>query len=206
MNFVQKYLLPKEIDFNSALKKQAEASQHTVQDLVHYCLEHDLNILKALIDDEHNSRVLKHKNMHELLDVFITPYDKESIYRMVNQLDWIALSIKHLAIDLLAYKVNCPDSYQPIFTTLNDMAKNLVQAIVVLPQKDLAKILQYIEKINDNYDETTRQCALASVRHLNKDEVKVYLAHKEILNQFKEVAKRLHVAANTLEDMAMKIV
>ncbi len=206
MNVIHKYLLPKEIDFNLALKKQADASRDSVLDLANYCMKNDRKALKAIIDDEHNSRALKSKNMNELLNVFITPYDKESIYRMIIQLDWIALSVKHLAIEIIAFQIKCPDYYKGIFTILIEMVEALVKAFTYLPQKQLGKILLNIESIHDNYDETTRKCALATVRHLEEDDVKVFLAHKEILNQLKEVSKRIHVSANTLEDMAMKIV
>jgi len=206
MGIIQKYLLPKEIDFNSALKRQVNASKNSVLDLCKYCQNKDLESLKSIVDDEHSSRALKSKNMHELLDVFITPYDKESIYRIITQLDWIALSVKHLVIDLLAYRITCPDYYQPIFTTLSEMVESLDKAFTYLPQKQLGKILSNIETIHDKYDETTKECAFAALRHLENDEVKVYLAHKEILNQLKDVSKRIHISANTLEDMTMKIV
>jgi hypothetical protein len=206
MGIIQKYLLPKEIDFDSALEKQVNASKNSVLDLCKYCQYGDLEALKAIVDDEHSSRRLKSKNMHELLDVFITPYDKEAIYRIITQLDWIALSVKHLVIDLLAYKVTCPSYYQPIFTVLSEMVESLDKAFTYLPKKQLGKILKNIEIIHDKYDETTKKCALAALRHLENDEIKVYLAHKEILNQLKEVSRRIHISANTLEDMAMKII
>ena len=206
MGIIQKYLLPKEIDFDSALKEQVNASRNCVLDLCLYCQKNDRNALKAILEDEHQSRSLKRKNMHELLDVFITPYDKESIYRIITQLDWIALSVKHLVIELLSYKVTCPDHYHNIFKTLAEMVEALDEAFNYLPQKQLGNILTNIEIIHDNYDNTTKYCALAAVKHLNEDETKVYLAHKEILNQLKEVSKRIHTSANTLEDMAMKII
>ncbi|MGV6859573.1 MAG: DUF47 domain-containing protein [bacterium] len=206
MGLLQKYILPKEVDFDSALAQQAEACRQTVGDLARYCLKQDFKALEQLVDDEQLSRKLKHKNMHELLDVFITPYDKESIYRMITQLDWVALSVKHLAIEILAYEVECPDYYQGIFDVLTDMAEKLSDAFTFLPEKKLGKILINIESIHDSYDETTRACAVAAKRHLENDDIKVYLANKEILNQLKEVAKRLHISANTLEDMAIKIV
>lgn len=206
MGIIQKYLLPKEVDFNSALQKQVDASRNSVLDLCLYCQNNDRQALKAIIEDEHQSRALKSKNMHELLDVFITPYDKESIYRIITQLDWIALSVKHLVIELLSYKITCPHFYDTIFKTLAEMAEALDKTFIYLPQKQLGKILTNIESIHDNYDKTTKYCALAALRHLEKDDIKVYLAHKEILNQLKEVSKRIHVSANTLEDMAMKIV
>ncbi len=206
MGIIQKYLLPKEIDFNRALKKQVNASRNCVHALCLFCQKNDRNALKAILENEHQSRALKRKNMDELLDVFITPYDKESIYRIITQLDWIALSVKHLAIELLSYKVTCPDYYENIFKTLTEMVDALDEAFDYLPQKKLGKILTNIETIHDNYDETTRYCALAAVKHLNEDEAKVYFAHKEILNQLKEVSKRIYISANTLEDMAMKII
>jgi len=206
MGIIQKYLLPKEIDFNSALKEQVNASRNCVLDLCLFCQKNDRNALKAILEDEHQSRALKRKNMHELLDVFITPYDKESIYRIITQLDWIALSVKHLAIELLSYEVTCPDHYDNIFKTLAEMAEALDKAFNYLPHKQLDKILANIEIIHDNYDKTTKYCALAAVKHLHEDETKVFLAHKEILNQLKEVSKRIHTSANTLEDMAMKII
>jgi len=70
----------------------------------------------------------------------------------------------------------------------------------------LEKILSLIESIHDNYDETRKHCAKAAVRHLAEDDIKLYLAHKEILDQLKEVSRRIRISANTLEDMAMKIV
>ena len=206
MGIIQKYLLPKEVDFNSALKKQVNASRDCVLDLCLFCQKDDRNALKAILEDEHQSRELKKQNMHELLDVFITPYDKESIYRIITQLDWIALSVKHLAIELLAYKVTCPDHYENIFNTLAEMVEALDEAFDYLPKKELDNILINIETIHDNYDETTKYCALAAVKHLDEDEIKIYLAQKEILNQLKEVSRRIHISANTLEDMAMKIV
>ena len=205
MGFIQKYILPREIDFDRALGEQAIASGNTVRDLCRFCQQNNFKALEALIDDENQSRNLKRKNMRELLNVFITPYDKESIYRMITELDWIALSVKHLAIDILAYKVKCPDYYAPIFGMLTQMSSDLTEALQFLPKKQLGKILVNIEAIHDNYDETSRACALAATRHLKNDEVKVYLAQREILNQLKEVAKRIHISANTLEDMAMKI-
>ena len=144
--------------------------------------------------------------MHELLDVFITPYDQESIYRIIDQLDWMALSVKHLATDLLIYKVTLPENYAPIFTLLKQMANALAEGFIFLKQKNLNEIVRTVNDIYGHYDKTVEQCALTAARHLEQDEIKTYLAYREILNQLKEVAKRIHISANSLEDMAIKII
>ncbi len=206
MGLIQKYILPKEVDFNTAMQQQVNTSRDTVHDLYLYCLENDLKALKKITEDERKCRTLKNQNMHELLDVFITPYDREAIYRIIDQVDWVSLSVKHLVTDLAIYKVKCPESYRPIFTALSQMADALAEGFVFLANKNLNEIVRTVNEIYVNYDNTVEQCAVAAANHLENDEIKVYLAHREILFQLKEVAKRIHVSANTLEDMAIKIV
>ena len=206
MSFIEKYLLPKEIDFNNALMKQAELSKYSIVDLINFCLENNEKARESILADEHDSRLLKNRNMRDLLGVFITPYDKESIYRMIVQLDWISLSVKHLAIDIVAYNVKCPQHYKQIFSVLTDMIETLTTAFKYLDKKELSKILSCTESIRDNYDEVARQCAKAAAKHLEEDDIKIYLSHKEVLYQLKDVSKHIHLSANTLVDMAMKIV
>jgi len=206
MGLIQKYILPKEVDFNAALQQQVNASRNTVLGLCQYCLEDDIKALEMIKEDERECRTLKNQNMHELLDVFITPYDREAIYRIIDQIDWVALSVKHLITDLAIYKVKCPETYRPIFTALSQMADALVEGFIFLANKNLNEIVRVVNEIYVNYDETVEQCAIAAANHLENDEIKIYLAHREILIQLKEVAKRIHVSANTLEDMAIKIV
>ena len=204
MGLIQKYILPKEIDFNTALQQQVNATRDTVLDLCDYCVENDRVALKRVTADERECRTFKNQNMHELLDVFITPYDRESIYRIIDEIDWVALSVKHLAIDILVYKVNCPESYGPIFTSLRQMADALAEGFVFLADKKLHEIVRVVNEIYVSYDQAVEQCVIAAANHLENDEIKTFLAHREILFQLKEVAKRIHVSANSLEDMAIK--
>jgi len=47
--------------------------------------------------------------------------------------------------------------------------------------------------------------ALASISN-RVDDYRHIIVHKEILAQLKDVAKRIHVTANSLENMAIKVV
>ncbi len=205
MGLIQKYILPKEIDFNSALQEQVNASKDMVLVLCQYGQDNNNQLLSIIIENERKCRALKNQNMHELLDVFITPYDRESIYRIIDQLAWLALSVKHLATDLKIYNITIPENYFPIFTALDQMASALAEGFVFLSRKNLNEIVRIINEIYVLYDETVEQCTLTAAHHLENDDVKTYLAYREVLNQLKEVAQRIHVSANSLEDMAIKI-
>ena len=144
--------------------------------------------------------------MNELLDVFITPYDKESIYRIITQLDWVALSVKHFQLETSAYGITSIREYQPIFDILLEMANLLEKCITRLSTKTPRIIALDIDLIHDQYDDVVTLCAQSVAKLLKQDDCKHIIMHRDILAQLKEIAKRIHVTANTLEDMAIKLV
>jgi uncharacterized protein Yka (UPF0111/DUF47 family) len=204
--FIQKYILPREVDFNAAFQQQVEATGQTVADLCSYCLQQDEDALQRVLQDEHHCTEIKSRNMRELLNVFITPYDRESIYRVINQLEWVALSVKHLAKDLEIYKPGCTVDYSGVFEQLQSMAKDLADGFSRLGTKQLTEVVGVIDAIYVEYDKVVETCSTAIASHLQQDEMKQYLAHREILLQLKEVAKRIRVTGSTLEDLVIKSV
>ncbi|WP_456404327.1 DUF47 domain-containing protein [Thiolapillus sp.] len=206
MGFIGKYLLPKEIDFNAALLRQATIGRSMVEELHQACVDEDRARLASLSATALQARELKAQNMAQLLDVFITPYDKESIYRMITQLDWVTLSVKHFVLETDVYDIHELAEYEPILKMLATMADALEQGIAHLPARTLNRISPKIDQIHDSYDEVVEACAKTTAKLLAQDDIKHIIRHKDILLQLKEIAKRLHVSANTLEDMAIKIV
>ncbi len=206
MGFISRFILPKEVDFNAALQAQAVAVRETVQSLHDACVYNDTAALAAIDRKAQDARSLMHDNMKELLDVFITPYDKESIYRIITQLDWIALSVKHFHLEVRVYGIHSLQSYQEILAALVKMASLLEEGINELSGKQLQQIAANIDHVHDLYDHVVSLCAEAMAGLLEQDDCKRIIRHKEMLAQLKEIAKRIHVTANTLEDMAIKTV
>jgi len=206
MGFIEKFILPKEVDFITALQRQTSATRDIVHDLYDACVRHQPEAFEAIKKDADEARALKNANMKELLDVFITPYDKESIYRIIIQLDWVALSVKHFVIEVEAYEVDSLDAYRNIFEVLKEMVTLLDESFVQLSVKELKTIATTIDLIHDKYDLVVEYCAQAVAELLRQDDCKTIIMHKEIIAQLKEIAKRMHISANTLEDMAIKVV
>lgn len=206
MGFIRKLLLPREVDFNAALREQAHLSRRIVSQLYHACMQDDAEAFQAIDTSAQQAKELKNHNMTELLNVFITPYDKESIYRMITQLDWIALSVKHFRLETVVYNMHSLDRYEPILAILKSMATTLETGIAQLENKPLNVMGTEIDRIRDQYDEVVSLCARATGVLLARDDCKKIIQEKDILLQLKEIAKRIHIAANTLEDMAIKVV
>ncbi len=205
MGFIRKFILPKEVDFDAALQAQARITRMTVSDLHSACIDDELKNLNRISEHADEARQLKTKNMSELLDVFIAPYDKESIFRFITQLDWIALSVKHLKLEVEANDVKSISEYQSIVEILLEMTSLLEQCITRLSARSPRAISLDTDIIHDQYDHVVALCARSVAELLKKDDYKQILVHRDILVQLKEIGKHIHVTANTLEDMAIKL-
>ncbi len=205
MGLISNYILPKNVDFDNALQSQAHITRAIVEDLQAACRDNNRALLERITDHAEQARSLKSNNMKQLLDVFITSYDKESIYRMITQLDWIALSVKHFVLEVLAYEVVSLDEYRSIVDVLVEMTVLLELGITRLSVNKPKAIAPDIDLIHDKYNQVVKLCAQAVAKLLDQEDCKNIIINKELLAQLREVAKRIHVTANTLEDMAIKI-
>ena len=206
MGFIRKFLLPSDVDFNAALLAQAQTSRLMIDKMYQACIDNDRNALAAIPELAQHAREQKTRNMAQLLNVFITPYDKESIYRMITQLDWIALSVKHFQLETEIYNTHSLNAYKAILEVITEMAVALEGGMTQLSIKNINTIASSTEQIHDQYDKVVEACARATAKLLAHDDCKHIIRHKDILLQLKEIARRIHITANTLEDMAIKIV
>ena len=205
MGFISKFILPKNLDFNDALLTQASAMRVIVENLQNICVDNQTTALTSFSSSVVEARALKTKNMKELLDVFIAPYDKESIYRIITQLDWIVLSTNHLLLEINTYGISPVREYQPIFQALVKMAILLEQGVDHLSKKSARTIALKVDLIHEKYEELMELSALSMAELLKNDDIKHVILQRELLTQLKEVAKRIRVTANSLEDMAIKV-
>ena len=204
MGFIRKFILPKDLDFNKALRAQAHITRMIVEDLRNAFVDNDASARAAISVHADEAKALKTKNMKELLDVFIAPYDKESIYRMITQLDWITLSVRHFILEIETYGVSIQEC-RPIFEELVAMVTLLEQGVTQLSQKSPKNLTRVIDLIHEKYNHVVELCAQSIAKLLEQDDYKRIIMHKEVVSQLREVAKRIQVTANSLEDMVIKI-
>ena len=211
MGFIHELLLPKEVDFNAALRRQADTAGDMVNHLYDACTAGNEapivanSALQAIESLSAQSRESKSRNMAELLDVFNTPYDKESIYRMVVQLDWVALSVNHFRLEAEVYDIHSLHEYEPILVILKTMIAALQAAVGALDSRDIAAVADANEQIHVHYDQVVDDCARATAALMHGSDLLRVMRHQAMFQQLKEIAKRIHVTANTLEDMTLKV-
>ncbi len=205
MGFIRDFLLPKEVDFNSAMRAQAGVARAMVELLFRFCDENDQSVFEAMDSKSKEAAEIKNKNMKELLDVFITPYDKESIYRMITQLDWISLAVRHFRLEAEFYQAPPIGGHEAIVGLIREMARTLEDGLERLGSASLEVLSEEVDRIRGLYDEVVTHCARAAGGLDQEVGCKQLMHQRDMLFQLKEVAKRIHLAANTLEDMAIKV-
>ena len=95
-SFIKKYILPEEIDFINAMNEHTFIIKKMTDNLYKCFIQNSSNACSLILEQQKEAVEIRDKNMKNLLNVFITPIDKESIYRVTTQLDWIAISINTL--------------------------------------------------------------------------------------------------------------
>lgn len=201
----KKYIVPHEIDFIGMLQQQSLVTHKIIEDLYEcFISENEQNCL-SIVEDEHKTELIKKRNMEMLLNAFITPIDRESIYRAVTQLDWIVISVKYFVQETKAYNVHNLVEYKNILYLIYAASQALSEGFEALDEPQHAKVSRKADKTRILCDEISQKYISAMVILSENTDFKQVFIHKEILSQLKEIGKRLHISANTLQDIVVKM-
>ncbi len=201
----KKYIVPHEINFVSMLQEQAVAIDNMIDDLSNCFIDENIESCEAIMEDVHKTRLLKEKNMNQLLNAFITPIDRESIYRAVTGLDTIAISVKHFVLETKAYKIHCLSEYKHIFQHIKKGSKKLKLGFEALDQNDHPQVSRYADQVRHITDKISQEYIKQMVKLSDSKDIKYIFKHREILVQLKQIGHHLHNSANTLQDIVVKM-
>ena len=204
-SFIKKYILPKEVDFLSALNEHAMTIKKITDDLYRCFLENDEQSCESILQDQHKAKEIRDANMKDLLDTFITPFDRESIYRVITQLDWIAISVRHFVIEAKAYKIKQLDkNYSALIKQLQLQAELLTAGFKTV-KSSAEKTADNAKRVRDAYDELMDIYVARMAELAQCDDTHKVFVQRELLAQLKEISKRMRMCANSLEDIVMKM-
>jgi len=204
-SFIKKYILPKEVDFLSALNEHSMTIKKITDELYKCFFNQNEASCEAIIKDQHKAKEIRDKNMKELLNTFITPFDRESIYRAITHMDWIAISMKHFVIEAKAYNISqLDDNYSDLIQYIQLQAELLTAGFKTI-KSSAEKTADNAQRIRDTYDDLVNTYVQRMAETANFNNPKEMFIQKELLAQLKEISKRMRLCANILEDIVMKM-
>jgi len=204
-NKFKDWILPKEIDFFKSLSEHSLRTLKIVENLSTFYVKNSDQNAQYIIDLISDLKKNHSHNLKELNSTFLTPVDRESISRAYSHLYWVALSIKHLILEIDTYKIYNLSEYSDIFDLLQQEMSRLTDGFSKLDTKKYVHGLEVIDQIIHLDNELIHSYAMHLSKLFNENNFQHIMMHQEILSQLKEISKRIHICANLLEDIIFKL-
>ncbi len=202
---LQDFILPQEVDFFKRLQEQSVSCKNCIDELYNFYITQNSSSTDTLKNLIQQAEEMRSKNLKELYQVFITPVDKEAISRAYINLDWVVMSVKHLEVELEIYEIKDLIEYKSILDLLKEEMTDIHTGFGMLRKNDFEKFSLLVFNIVQNDNKLIEEYARYVSALLSSNDIKKIITRKEILNQLKEVSKRIRMCANDLEDMDFKM-
>jgi predicted phosphate transport protein (TIGR00153 family) len=163
----------------------------------------------AVKESEHRGDELTHEILVKLNRTFVTPFDREDIYRLVSALDDVLDAIEEAADRIVLYQLGAlPDG---VARQVEVLQRAAAATTVAMPKLEhVAELEQYwidVNSLEDEADEIYRELLgdlLVPPAALNPVDVLTVIKTKEVVDTLEEAADAFETVANTIQGIAVK--
>jgi uncharacterized protein len=166
-------------------------------------------LAKRVKDAEHAGDELTHEILVKVNSTFVTPFDREDIYRLTSSLDDVLDFVEEAADRIVLYRL---EALPAGITTQVDVLRRAAAATAeAMPQLErMAKLREYWVHVNSLEDEgdTAYRALLGELLVPEGDvtplDVLTIIKVKEVVEVLEEAADAFETVANTVESIALK--
>ena len=157
-----------------------------------------------LREHEHAGDAVTHRVIHELNSTFVTPFDREDIYRLITQLDDVMDAIEAAAdFTVLSELETLPAEMGRQVDLLQRAARCTVEAMGRLAtMTDLASFWVEVNRLENEADQVYRK--LLSRLFSGSYEALTVLKLKQVADDLEDAADAFEHVANVVETIAVK--
>lgn len=194
----------KKIDFYQMIIDHAEMTYKGLEILLKYCEDKDPATAEEVIAYEEKADGLRREMVIALNKTFVTPIDREDIFKLSSAVDDVIDYAKNAILALKNYNVE-PDSYfLRMSTILRDIASGLHKAAKLLKNnKEKAAEECYMVKKLENKANRIYMEALSKL--FNDDDFKKILIYRELYRHLNNAADKGDNAADIFLNIIVKI-
>jgi predicted phosphate transport protein (TIGR00153 family) len=167
-------------------------------------------VLAAKVKDtEHDGDTVTHEIMVKLNSTFVTPFDREDIYRLASSLDDVLDAVEEAADRIVLYRLDAlPAGIAAQCEVLRRAAAATVEAMPKLEKvEQLESYWIHVNTLEDEADTVYRALLgelLAPPGDAAPSDVLTVLKLKEVVEVLEEAADAFETVANTVESIAVK--
>jgi predicted phosphate transport protein (TIGR00153 family) len=161
--------------------------------------------VQQLKDIEHRGDEMTHNILTKLNQTFITPFDREDIYRLASSLDDVLDFVYAAGVRLIMYKISsAPPAASKLAEIVVKQSNQLTAALVRLGKKH-DNVLENCVEINrlENEADTVAREAIAVLFEKEKDPISL-IKLKELYEVLETATDKAEDAANVLEGVVLK--
>lgn len=161
--------------------------------------------VQQLKDIEHRGDEMTHNVLTRLNQTFITPFDREDIYRLASSLDDVLDFVYAAGVRLIMYKItSAPQAASQLAEIIIKQCDQLTQAMVKLDKKNdqLLENCVEINRLENEADQVARE-AIALLFDKEKDPISL-IKLKELYEVLETATDKAEDAANVLEGVVLK--
>jgi predicted phosphate transport protein (TIGR00153 family) len=166
--------------------------------------DHTADALRDIKELEHEGDRLTHDVIYLLNRTFVTPFDRDDMYRLAAALDDVCDHIDEAADNLDAYKVKViPERAKEQAQVIRRAAGKLDEAVQLLEGfKDSRRHLTELRRLEDEGDRIARE-AVAELFRSGQDPLSI-IRWKDIHERLEEAIDACQGAADVLEAIVVK--
>ena len=160
--------------------------------------------VQQLKDIEHRGDDLTHNILTKLNQTFITPFDREDIYRLASSLDDVLDFIYAAGVRVIMYKIkSAPEAAPKLAEIIVRQCDQLLPAVAGLEKHD--KVLDYCVEINrlENEADQVARAAIGALFDKETDPISL-IKLKELYEVLETATDKAEDAANVLEGVVLK--
>jgi len=201
--------MPKEYKFFDLFNKEAENVYLASRYFNELVTKGDFNedTVAKMHKLEREGDIISHEISDVLNKTFITPFDREDIFLLSNNLDNVLDAIDAITKRMGLYKLTTPDNYMKQFAVVIEQScAALVDAVKCLDNtKNRTRIREYCLEINrlENVGDQLRENAISDLFEKVKDPI-VIIKWKEMYETAEGTVDSCEHAAKTIQSILVK--
>ncbi len=200
---------PKPNKFLIMLVEQTGMTVSGLDLLTHYLKKRSSNVAKQINETEKQAEEKRQIMIEELMNTFVTPFDREDIFALSRDFDDILHYTSTTVDEMEILDVNPTPQMQKMAELLCEAARELELAVLRLQDKHHTVATEHANRARklENQVENTYREAVADLFKGVKDikHVMNVLKVREIYRHLSNAADREDQAANLISDIIMKI-
>lgn len=160
--------------------------------------------VQKLKDIEHRGDEMTHNILTKLNQTFITPFDREDIYRLASSLDDVLDFVYAAGVRLIMYKIkSAPPAASRLADVIVRQCDQLMHAVTGLEKQN--KVLDYCVEINrlENEADQIARTAIGALFDNATDPISL-IKLKELYEVLETATDKAEDAANVLEGVVLK--